>query len=57
MNPVMPTYISGLLPGFLLFDHRNDLFVRKSRPHRSVILVGDAASQKNKMGDAPGCVP
>lgn len=35
-----PTYISGLLTRFLFFDHRNDLFVRKSCLHLSVLLLG-----------------
>lgn len=35
-----PTYIGGLLAGFLFLDHRYDLFVRKSRLHLSVLLLG-----------------
>ena len=35
-----PTYIGGLLARFLLLDHRNDLLVRKSCLHLSVLLLG-----------------
>jgi hypothetical protein len=31
---------SGLLASFLLFDHRNDLFVSKTCLHLSVLLLG-----------------
>lgn len=39
-DPVTPTHVCGLLPKFLFLDHHKDLFIRKSRLHSSVLLVG-----------------